>query len=167
MVLGGDAPDAYEEQARITAGRIADGSVGRLRKASGSQTVYTLFCNSCKLDGKTGGYVCGHDIACENINNTPAGDGFDIIRLYPSTYAVFDCFFDGGMTPVQAYQWIDDLYWGEWLKNNPYESMIETTTGADTPGIAVISLDEPPDPGAESFHITTWFPIRQKDNDKA
>jgi hypothetical protein len=160
--LGGNTPDAYEAQKHKLIELINNGSIDRLKKTAGSENVYTLFCNTCVLDEQTGGYICGNDIACENINNIPAKDGYDIIHLEPLEYAIFDCFFDHELTMVQTLKKIDDIYWGEWLKENPYESMIETNTGANTPGIAVIGLIDPLDPNADCFHIKNWYPIRQK-----
>ena len=153
--------DSYEESERKLTELIKNGSIDRLREASGTKDVYTLFCHTCVLDEHTGAYICGYDIACENINNVQAGDGFDVVCLEPSEYAVFECSIEKEMTRVQVNKKIDDIYWGEWLKNNPYESMVETETGANTPGIAVIGLNEPLDSNAESFYIKIWYPIRQ------
>ena len=161
--LGGNTPDSYEEGERQFIELLNNGSIDRLKKVSGSKDVYTLFCHTCVLDEQTGGYICGNDVACENINNVQAGDGFDVIHLEPSEYAIFDYSFGDGMSKVQASKKIDDIYWGEWLKNNPYESMIETTTGANTPGIAVIGMVEPLVLGVENFRGKIWYPIRRKE----
>jgi len=160
--LGGNTPDSYIEGEKILIGLIDNGMIDRLKKLSGSKEVYTLFCNTCILDEKTGGYICGYDIACENNNNVQAGDGFESLYLHNSEYAFFDCTFNCEMTKVQANKKIDDIYWGEWLKNNPYESNIETTTGANILGIAVISIMEPLDPNIKEFRIKTWYPIKKK-----
>ncbi len=37
-----------------------------------SAAVYMLFCSTCVPDEKTGGYVCGYDIACENAHHVMA-----------------------------------------------------------------------------------------------
>ena len=161
--LGGNTPDSYEEGEGKFIELLNNGSIDRLKNVSGSSDVYTLFCNTCVLDEQTGGYICGYDIACENINNAQAGNGFNVVHIEPSEYAMFDCTFDHEMSKIQANKKIDDIYWGEWLKNNPYESNIETTTGANVPGIAVISIIEPVDFNAECFNIKTWYPIKRKE----
>lgn len=160
--LGGSTPDSYAEQERLLAERIRDGSIAHLRRAAGSETVFTLFCHTCVLDERTGGYICGNDTACENVNHAPGGAGFDVVCLNPSEYAVFDCIFAREMTKAQASQAIDDIYWGQWLPENPYESMIETGTGANTQGIACISMIEPYATDAEAYRMKVWFPIRRK-----
>ena len=77
-------------------------------------------------------------------------------------YAVFAHDFGIEIPRAQASKMIDDIYWGEWLTNNPYASMIETTTGADTQGIAALSWIDPADAQAKSYHMKIWFPIRRK-----
>ncbi|MDR2686776.1 MAG: GyrI-like domain-containing protein [Oscillospiraceae bacterium] len=157
-----DQTDSIADSIRMLGERILDGSVERLRQAAGSDTVYTLFCRSCaKLPGRNA-WACGYDIACENANGAAGGEGFALVRLAPSAYAVFDCYFDRGTAKARAYALLNDLYWRDWLPKNPYISMIETDTGANTPGIASIELSTPLDPQAEEFRIQSWFPIRRK-----
>jgi len=158
--LGGSTPDSYAVQVQQMEARVADGSVARLQAVSGSATVHALFCNTCVLDEATGGYICGNDIACENVNHAASGDGFEIVRLDTAMYAVFDCSFDGDITVARAFQQVDDIYWGEWLHSQPYESMIETTTGANTLGIAAVSSVTAMDDG---FAIKIHYPIRRKE----
>ena len=80
-----------------------------------------MFCNSCKKDEQFG-WVCGDDIACENINNAQADDSFDIIRLAPSDYCKVIYCYGNEMTGEQAAKEADDYFWNEWLKGNPYKS---------------------------------------------
>ncbi len=72
-----------------------------------------------------------------SVQLKPGGE-FDVICLKPFEYAAFDCLLDAKTTRAQAHASMDELYWDGWLKNNLYESMIETTTSANTPGIAGI-----------------------------
>ena len=71
-----------------------------LKIKSGAKQVYNLFCNSCRKDEQFD-WVCGDDIACENINNVQAGDGFEIIHLAPSEYLMIDYFYGSEMTDEQ------------------------------------------------------------------
>lgn len=160
--LYGSTPDAYAAQERVTAGWAADGSAERLRRAAGADEVYLLFCRTCRLYESTGGYICGHELACENVNHRRAGDGFDAVRLDACEHAVFDCSFDCEMTRVQAYKTIDGLYWDGWLRDNPYQSMIDGEYAND-PGTAAVTLADPFYPCAETFRIKTWYPIRRKE----
>lgn len=161
--LGGNTPDSYAEGEKIFIESLSNGKIDQLKMLSGSNDVYTLFCNTCVLDEKTGGYICGYDIACENINNVQTGNGFDLIHLEPSEYVFFDCKFENEMSRIEANKKIDDIYWGEWLENNPYESNIETTTGANIQGIAAISIIDPIDPNVENFRIKIWYPIKKNE----
>jgi len=153
--LGGSTPDAYAAQEELYQQWLADDTAGRLQKASGADKLFVLFCHTCVLDEQTGGYICGNDLAGE-ITKDAVADEFDTIHLFPSEYAVFTCELDEEQTITQAYRALDDMYWGEWLPAGPYESNIETTTGANTPGIACISL-------RDGARLTVWYPVRRKE----
>jgi len=153
--------DSYSDTRATLEKYIADGSVERLKKVAGSDIVYGLFCNSCVKSENSEGWICGNDIACENVNGVTSDNDFEVVSLLPSEYVFFDCNYEPSFNADKE---IDDIYWGEWLINNPYESMIELETGADTPGIAVITYCFPLDRKADTVNIKTWYPIRRKEN---
>ena len=114
--------------------------------------MYRLFCNTCVHDDQFG-WVCGDDIACENVNNAPPGGGFEIIRLDASDYLKTSCPYGNGITGQQACKEMDDYFWNEWLKNHPYRSKIEGDF-ANMPTTADIILFD--DAGQI---VTIWHPI--------
>ena len=124
----------------------------QLKQKSGATKVYRLFCNSCVKDDQFG-WVCGSDIACENINNAPPGDGLEIIRLGASEYIKTGYSYPSSMTSEQAFKELDDYFWNEWLKNNPYKSKIEGEF-ANMPGTACIELFDD-----ANRVVTIWQPI--------
>ncbi|HMM32886.1 MAG TPA: hypothetical protein PKB13_14045 [Clostridia bacterium] len=128
--------------------------IKQLKEKSGANEVYSLFCNSCRKDEQFD-WVCGDDIACENISKSQAGDGFEIIRLASSEYLKIVYSYGSEMTGEQAAKEADDYFWNEWLKNNPYESKIEGDF-ANMPETADITLyDE------ENRRIIAWHPINR------
>ena len=147
------SPDEHDEWERRY-GFPNKNLVEQLKAKSGAKEVYSLFCNSCRKDEQFD-WVCGDDIACENINNAQAGDGFDIIRLAPSEYLKVVYHYGDNMTGGQAAKEADDYFWDEWLKNNPYESKIKGEF-ANMPETADITLyDE------ENKCIIAWHPIKR------
>jgi len=128
----------------------------QLINKSGATEVYRLFCNSCRKDEQFD-WVCGDDIACENVNHAPAGDGFAIIRLAPSDYLkiTVPCGNEigTGMTGEQAAREADEYFWQEWLKNNPYQSKIggEFADRSDTADITF--YDD------ENRRVIAWHPV--------
>jgi len=128
--------------------------IEQLKIKSGANEVYSLFCNSCRQDEQFD-YVCGDDIVCENINNTQAGDGFEIIRLAPSEYVKIVYSYGNEMTSEQAAKEADDYFWNEWLKNNPYESKIggEFANLLETADITF--YDD------ENKRVIAWHPIKR------
>jgi len=127
----------------------------KLLKTSGAKEVYILFCNSCRYDEQIGTYIVGYDIACENVNNARKGDEFEIVRLEASEYLVIDYSYGSEITGKQAWAEIDDFFWKDWLKNNPYVSMIEGDN-ENNPRTADIGLVEP-------GRIKEWHSIRRKE----
>ena len=142
--------------------QIKDGSVECLKKSAGSETVYILFCNTCVRNEAEKCYDCGCDLACENLNGAAAADGFEIVRLLPCEYAVFDCGFDGEVTMPNSHEKPDTLFWGEWLKENPYTCAIDDSCNWTGNGYASIELYSPFDPDADKFSAKIWYPIVQK-----
>ena len=139
--------------------RLNDGSVDRLKKASGSESVYILFCNTCVRNDAEKCYDCSCDIACENLSGAKETDEFEIVRLSPCEYAVFDCDFDGEIAMPKAHEKPDALFWGEWLKENPYSCAIDDLANCMGNGYALIELYTPFDPDADKFNVKIWYPI--------
>ena len=133
--------------------------VKKLLAKSGASEVHALYCNSCRYDEQIGTWIVGYDIACENVNHAQAGDGFEIVRLDPSEYLVIDYSYGEELTREQAWKEIDDYFWGEWLTNNPYESMIGGDH-ADNRGTADIGLSAP-------GRIVEWHAIRRKEGESS
>ena len=142
--------------------RLDDDSIERLKKAAGSEVVYILFCNTCVRNDAEKCYDCSCDIACENLSGAKAADGFEIVRLLPCEYAVFDCDFNGGIAMQTAHEKPDALFWGEWLKENPYVSAIDDPANWLGNGYASIELYSPFDPDADIFNAKIWYPIIRK-----
>jgi len=63
------------------------------------------------------------------------------------------------MTVGQAYARFNDIFWGEWLPETDYKSVIDTDW---QPGSASIELYDPPDVDAADFSIEIWYPIIKK-----
>ncbi|MCL2003503.1 MAG: GyrI-like domain-containing protein [Oscillospiraceae bacterium] len=126
----------------------------QLKIKSGTNEVYSLFCNSCVKDEEFD-WVCGDDLACENLNNAKAGDGFEIIRLAPSDYCKIIYFYKNDITGEQAAKEADDYFWNEWLKNNPYTSKIEGGFSNDPETADITLCDE------DSKKIIAWHPIER------
>lgn len=144
--------------------QLNDGSIERLKEAACSNTVYLLFCNTCVHNDEEKCYVCSYDIACENLNKSDVISGLEIVRLNPCEYAVFDCEFDCETTLQDAHEKPDALFWGEWLKENPYVSAIDDPANWKANGFASIELYSPFDPDAERFNVKIWYPIIKKEN---
>lgn len=155
--------DPNERTWDIIRQQLNNGAVERLKKAASSETAYMLFCNTCKRNDDDKCYDCGYDIACENLNGSKAADDFDIVRLKPCEYAVFDCTFDGETSLPAAHEKSDALFWNEWLKENPYICAIDDTANWLGNGYASIELYSPFDPDADEFNAKIWFPIIRKD----
>lgn len=129
--------------------------IEELKIRSGTKDVYQIFCNTCRND-KQFGFVCSDDLACENINNAQASDGFEIICLAPSEYLKIDYHYGSEITIEQAFKEIDNYFWNEWISKNPYISKIDAEF-ADNPETADITLyDE------ENKRVTAWYPIKHK-----
>ena len=145
--------------------RLNDGSVERLKKTAGSETAYILFCNTCIRNDADKCYDCGCDIACENLNDAKSTDEFEIVRLLPCEYAMFDCDFSGEISMPKAHEKPDALFWGEWLKVNPYTSSIDESANWVGNGYASIELYTPFDPAADKFNAKFWYPIVKKESE--
>jgi len=61
------SPNEYEEWERKYGFPNKD-LIEQLKVKTGAREVYSLFCNSCRKDEQFD-WVCGDDIACENISN--------------------------------------------------------------------------------------------------
>jgi predicted transcriptional regulator YdeE len=166
----GISPDANPDNDtwNIIRRRIDDGSIMRLKKAAGSETIYMLFCNTCVRSDDEKCYICGYDIACEYIrgtggvnDNVIAGE-FEIVRLKSNEYAVFYCEFDNGAALPDAHEKTDALFWNEWLKANPYSSAIDDPANWNGNGYAAMELYLPFDPDAAKFIAQMWYPIIKK-----
>jgi predicted transcriptional regulator YdeE len=151
------SPDEYVEWERRY-GFPNNDLIARLQKKSGSNDVYRLFCNSCQKDEQFD-WVCGDDLACENLNDNKAGDGFEVINLAPSEYVKIVYHYGDNITGEQAAKETDEYFWNEWLKNNPYESKISGEF-ANMPETADISFYDD-----ENKCITTWHPILKRCQD--
>lgn len=156
-------PDPEKDTWKIIRRQLADGTVNRLKKAAGSESVYMLFCNTCirKEDEKC--YICGYDIACENLIGSDTVGEFDIVRLNSCEYAVFDCTFDNETKLEQAHDKPDGIFWGEWLKDNPYVSAIDNPENWTGNGFAAIEQYSPLDPEAKKYSARFYYPILKKD----
>ena len=146
-------PDEYPEWERRYGFPNKD-FIEQLKIKSGADEVYSLFCNSCQKDEKFD-WVCGDDIVCENYSNAPAGDGFEIIRLAPSEYLKINYFYGSEITSEQAWKEIDDYFWNEWLKNNPYKSKIEDEDANNPETADILLFDE------ENKRVIVWHPIKR------
>jgi len=147
--------------------QLSDGTVERLKKNAGSEIVYMLFCNTCVRNDGEKRYDVSYDIACEYISGSEIADGFAIIRLKPCEYAVFDCDFDGGYSLSGAHEKPDEIFWGEWLKANPYTSEIDNPAHWLGNGYASIELYTPLDLNAEKFNAKIWYPIKRTDENNS
>ena len=139
---------------------LQDGTVERLKKAAGSETIYMLFCHTCVRNDGEECYICGYDIACENHNGARPADGFEIVRLKPCEYAVYE--FDCTVAMPDAHEKSDDLFWGEWLKENPYVCAIDDLANCMGNGYASIELYTPFKPDANQYNAEIWYPITRK-----
>ena len=128
--------------------------IEELKIKSGAKEIYYLFCNSCRKDEQFD-WVCGDDIACENLAHAKAGNGLEIIRLAPSNYVKISYSYGNEMTGEQAAKEADEYFWNEWLKNNAYRSRIEGEY-ADMPETADITLYDD-----EKRRIIAWHPIER------
>ncbi|MCL2029984.1 MAG: hypothetical protein FWG93_00400 [Oscillospiraceae bacterium] len=147
------APDEYSEWENKY-GFPDKNLIEQLKTKSGANEMYSLFCNSCVKDEQFD-WVCGDDIACENLNNAQTGDGFEIMRLAPSDYCKIIYSYGNDMTGEQAAKEADNYFWNEWLKSNPYSSKIEGEF-SNSPETADITLvDE------DNKRITMWHPIQR------
>ena len=139
---------------------LRDGTIERLQRAAGSEAVYMLFCNTCVHSDDEKCYVCGYDIACENLNGAKAADGFELVRLGPCEYAVYAFGCDAAMPDMHEIS--DDLFWGKWLKKNPYTSAIDDPANWSGNGCASMELYTPFDPDGDRFKAKIWYPIIKK-----
>ena len=144
--------------------RLIDGSVECLKEISGSNIVYMLFCNTCIRNDKEKCYDCGYDIACENINNSTPAEGFEIVRINPCEYVVFDCSFNNETSMPNAHEKTDAVFWKEWLAENPYVSAIDNPANWLGNGFAAIELYSPFNPDANKFDVKMWYPVISKDS---
>ena len=143
--------------------RINDGSVERLKMAAGSEYLYMLFCNTCVRNDNEKCYICGYDIACENLSGKKADAEFGVVKLSPCEYAVFTCEFDSETTLRDAHEKPDALFWNDWLKENLYTSAIDEPENWKGNGFAAIEQYAPFDPDANKFTATMWYPILRKE----
>jgi hypothetical protein len=158
--LGGEA-DPFEASMRLISGRIADGSADSLRQAACSVPVYMLFGNAWKKGEDAQKWLCSYDMACENFSGAAKNGVFGAVRLEAGEYALFDCAFEREGTMAEAYAQVNELYWGGWLRENPYISAIDPQYGAEPSGTSAIELYLPLNPAAEVFSVKIWFPIRK------
>ena len=116
-----DAPPEYAEWVRMCGELNINGfdcypdndlnkRVERLMKISGSDEVFYLFCNSCRYDESVKTYIAGADIACENINNVQAGDGFEIVHLDAAENLVIDYPYGSDVTREEAFKEVDEYF---------------------------------------------------------
>jgi predicted transcriptional regulator YdeE len=112
-------------------------------------------------------YDCSYDIACENLNNQKIDVEFEIVRLNPCEYAVVTCEFDSETSMRDAHEKPDSIFWGEWLKENPYTSAIDDLVNWRGNGYASIEQYSPFDPDTEKFVFKVWFPILRKESERA
>ncbi|MCL2462760.1 MAG: hypothetical protein FWF44_08855 [Defluviitaleaceae bacterium] len=167
----GFTPDPEKDAWQIIRRALADGSVERLKKAAGSETVFALFCNTCVWNEADKCYDCGCDLACENLSGAAAGGGFDIVSLRASEYAVYDCEFADGETALEnAHEKPDELFWGKdgsmkdcWLADNPYVCAIDDKENWKNGGAASIEQYTPFDPDVKEFSFKVRYPIVRKE----
>ena len=162
LAFGENPPDEYTEWKRTFSELINEGYanndlIRRLLNKTGADEVVEIFCNNCRYDKEFGLWIVGRDIACENINHTQAGDGFEIIRLEPAEYLKIEYIYNDEITREQALDEIIDYFNKVWIKNNPYESLIEGKYHYD-PGTANLSLLEP---DAKNKRAVFWNPIKR------
>ena len=141
---------------------LSDSSVERLKMAARSETVFILFCNTCVRDENEKCYVCGYDIACENLSGLKDYDEFEIVKLNPCEYVIYDCEFVDETTLQNAHEKPDDLFWNGWLKENPYSCAIDYIENCKGNGFAAIELYTPLDPDATNFHAKFFYPVLRK-----
>jgi len=156
-------PEEYAKWHRLFSDLINNGYgdndlVRQLLEKSGADEVFELFCNNCRNDERLGMWVVGRDIACENRNNAQAGDGFEIVRLNPSEYLRIEYYYGDGLTREQAFNEVIDYFNDEWIRDNPYESLIEGEYHYD-PGTANLCLLEPDE---DIKRVIFWNPIKQR-----
>jgi len=140
---------------------LSDGSVERLKMAARSETVFILFCNTCVRDENEKCYVCGCDIACENLSGSQGCNEFEIVKLNSCEYIVYDCEFINETTLQNAHEKPDNLFWNGWLTENPYLCAIDNQNCKGN-GFAAIELYTPLDPDAIDFHAKFFYPILRK-----
>ncbi|HOD93432.1 MAG TPA: hypothetical protein PLT91_05460 [Clostridia bacterium] len=141
--------------------QFADGSVNRLKKAAGSETVYMLFCYTCTRSDEEKCWVCSYDIACENRSGNISSD-YEVVRLNACEYAVYDCRFDSEVALPDAHDPLDQLFWGKWLKSNPNICAIDYPDRYSGKGYAQIELYTPFDIDAKKFKAKIWYPLLPK-----
>lgn len=138
--------------------QLADGSAERLKKAADSETVYMLFCYTCARSDEEKCWVCSYDIACENRSGGTSGE-FETVRLKACDYAVYDCRFDSEVKLPEAHDAPDKLFWGDWLKRNPYICAIDYPDKYSGNGYAQIELYTPFDIDSGKFNLKIWYPL--------
>jgi predicted transcriptional regulator YdeE len=138
---------------------LKDGSAERLKQVCGADSIYALFCNQYSTETKLASY----DLACR-CDAATASAGFRRIHLRPLKYAVFSCDFDAPMTTGPAYKLLDDAFWGEWLPQTNYRTVLDFDLNGEA---AQIDQVTPPQASATVFSIKIWNPIEEKDNDQS
>lgn len=151
--------NSYNDSDDFIRSNIKNGSIKRLQDISGSNIIYTLFCNTV-VENEKNVFICSNDIACENINKVNKIVDFDIIKIKSSEYAVFECENNSEMNYAEISKKIDYIFWGEWLKENNYFCVIDDFINGANNGYAAISLIN--DPDTKEYKIKTWYPIWKK-----
>ncbi len=155
MVSMNDDKDSIGTSIKLWDAKIKDGTIDRLKKERGEQTVYALFCNVYHPEAS----MISYDFVCKS-SKAIINEDFKTIVLRPALYAVFKSNFTKPITREDAYRQMNDAFWGQWLPKTNYTSVIDYDFN---PGSASIELWEPIDESPADFKITIWFPIIEKE----
>ena len=131
------------------------GQIARLKERAGGEVV-GLFCWHCDMTAKTFSY----HIACENRNDASPGP-FEALTLGPQMYACFEGDCAEPSDAHAAYERLCGAFWGEWLPESGFESLIEPDTFACEPGYAAIERFDPEVP-LGAYRLEMMVPVRRK-----
>lgn len=132
-----------------------NGTIDRLKAHCGGGEVVGLFCYRCDMEEKTFSY----HIACENRNGVSPGP-FEALTMKALCYARFENACASRAEHFTAYEQLCEAFWGKWLPQSGYVSLIEPETGGCLPGYAAMERFQPEIP-LDGCWMETLFPVRK------
>lgn len=129
-----------------------NGMLDQMRERCGGEIV-GLFCYHCDMEKR----MFSYHVACENRSDASPGP-FEELILKALCYARFEDACASREERFATYERLCEAFWGQWLPQSGYVSLIEPETGGGLPGYAAVERYQPEAP-LGACRMELLFPV--------